>query len=151
MLDLIKRALSKPPQEEKPSAGESAERVKIAAAVVLMEAAGADNECTDEELAHAIDTLKSGFGVSEEYARELLEMAEKEKERAVDLFEFTNRINNGFSREEKLGVLDAVWRIIHADGVLEKHEDYFARKLTNLLRLDHRDMIDAKLRTKEGR
>jgi uncharacterized tellurite resistance protein B-like protein len=80
-----------------------------------------------------------------------VELARAEREHAVDLWEFTNAVNGNFSREEKIKVVEAVWRIIFADGEIDKHEDYFVRKLTNLLRLTHREMIGAKLRVKDER
>jgi uncharacterized tellurite resistance protein B-like protein len=125
------------------------ERTRIAASVILLEAAQADHECTEAELNHVVATLSSDFDLSRKYVEELLEMAHQERSRAVDLFEFTNHINNEFSKEEKKSVLEAVWRIIHIDGILEKHEDHFVRKLTHLLRLTHKDMIDAKLKARE--
>jgi uncharacterized tellurite resistance protein B-like protein len=125
------------------------ERTKIAAGVIFLEAAHADDECTDDELGHAIETLCADFDLSRKHAEELLELAHQERDRAVDLYEFTSHINNEFSRDERRTVLEKVWRIIYIDGQLEKHEDHFIRKLTHLLRLSHKDMIDAKLKAKE--
>jgi len=125
------------------------EKTRIAASIILLEAAYADHECTDDELQHVIETLSSDFDLSRKHVEDLLELAHRERSQAVDLFEFTNHINNEFNREEKQAVLEAVWRIIHIDGQLEKHEDYFVRKLTQLLRLSHEEMIDAKLKARE--
>ena len=125
------------------------ERTRIAASVILLEAAHADHECTDDELDHVVETLCTDFDLSRKHAEDLLELAHRQRSQAVDLFEFTNHINNEFSREEKKAVLEAVWRIIYIDGLLEKHEDHFARKLTHLLRLTHKDMIDAKLKARQ--
>jgi uncharacterized tellurite resistance protein B-like protein len=125
------------------------ERTRVAASVILLEAAHADHECTNDELEHVIDTLSSDFDLSRKHVEELLELADGERTQAVDLFEFTNHINNEFSREEKIAVLESVWRIIYVDGLLEKHEDHFVRKLTHLLRLSHKEMIDAKLKARE--
>jgi len=125
------------------------EKTRIAASVILLEAAHADHECTDAELDHVIETLSSDFDLSRKHVEDMLELARRKRNQAVDLFEFTNHINNEFSHEEKKAVLEAVWRIIHIDGQLEKHEDHFARQLTHLLRLSHKEMIDAKLKARE--
>ena len=149
MLNFIRKTLIRQDQEYSDSSTSREEQTRIAASVILLEAAYADHECTEEELDHVIDTLRSDFNLSEKHAEDLLELAHRERSQAVDLFEFTNHINNEFSKQEKKAVLEAVWRIIHSDGQLEKHEDHFARKLTHLLRLSHKDMIDAKLKTRE--
>jgi len=125
------------------------EKTRIAASVILLEAAYADHECSDAELEHVIETLSSDFDLSRKHVEDMLELARRKRNQAVDLFEFTNHINNEFSHEEKKAVLEAVWRIIHIDGQLEKHEDHFARQLTHLLRLSHKEMIDAKLKARE--
>jgi uncharacterized tellurite resistance protein B-like protein len=149
MLNFIRKTLIRQDQEFLDISTSTEERTRIAASVILLEAAYADHECTDEELDHVIDTLRSDFNLSKKHAEDLLELAHRERSQAVDLFEFTNHINNEFSKQEKKAVLEAVWRIIHSDGQLEKHEDHFARKLTHLLRLSHKDMIDAKLKARE--
>ncbi len=66
----------------------------------------------------------------------------------MDLFSFTRYMNNNFSKEEKIEVMESVWRIIHIDGQLEAHEDHFAHKLANLLRLTHGELIDAKVKAR---
>jgi len=149
MLNFIRQTLTGRGREHPDTSPSSEERTRIAASVILLEAAHADNACTDEELDHVIDTLRSDFNLSQKHAEDLLDLAHRERSRAVDLFEFTNHINSEFSKQEKKAVLEAVWRIIHSDGRLEKHEDHFARKLTHLLRLTHKDMIDAKLKARE--
>lgn len=149
MLNFIRKTLISRDRDLPAQVTGREERTRIAASVILLEAAHVDNECTDEELDHVIETLRSDFKLSQEHAEELVELAHHERKNAVDLFEFTNHINNEFSKEEKRAVLKAVWRIIHIDGQLEKHEDHFARKLTHLLRLSPADMIDAKLQARK--
>ncbi len=148
MFNFIRQTLinNKRPSDSGP---DNEERTRIAASVILLEAAHADHECTDDELDHVIETLCSEFDLARKHAEDLVELAHRERNRAIDLFEFTNHINNEFSRKEKQVVLEAVWRIIHIDGQLEKHEDHFVRKLTHLLRLSHKEMIDAKLKARE--
>jgi uncharacterized tellurite resistance protein B-like protein len=151
MLDLIRKALGGGKGKEDSSGPGEGARIQVAACAVLLEAAHADYESTYEELDHVLVTIKHTFRLSHEYAEELVELARAEREHAVDLWEFTNAVNGNFSREEKIKVVEAVWRIIFADGEIDKHEDYFVRKLTNLLRLTHREMIGAKLRVKDER
>lgn len=121
----------------------------VAAGVLLLEAAHIDNECTDEEMEHIVETLRDKFNLPDSCVADLLEMAHDGREQAVDLWQFTNHINQHYSPAEKLAVMEDVWRIILLDGQLEKHEDHYAHKLANLLRLSHKQMIDAKLRARE--
>lgn len=147
MIDLLKKIISSRHGEEKPAAGR-VDGTCLAAGVLLLETAHIDEECTAEEMAHVVDTLRSAFSLAPEYVEELLVLARAEREKALDLWQFTNRMNQQYSLQEKMALMEAVWRIIFADGRLEAHEDYFAHKLANLLRLNHKQLIEAKLQAR---
>jgi uncharacterized tellurite resistance protein B-like protein len=158
MLDLIKKVLGSTQTEVKAGtkAGAEAEtenretRIHVAACVVLLEAANVDYECTDDEVAHVLETMKKTFDLSHGYAEELMELAREEREKALDIWRFANRIKRNFSRAERLAIMEDIWRVIYADGRLDKHEDHFVRKLATLLGLSHREMIDTKLKVTES-
>ena len=123
-----------------------ADRVPLATCVVLLEVAQADDEFSAEESEHVLEVLRERFALSGEDAEELIRTAQAEREGSVDLWHFTHAINEGCSRDEKLATIEHVWGIIYADGTLTKHEDWIAHKLAKLLNLDHKELIDAKLR-----
>lgn len=145
MFDLIKKVLANRRGGITISNQENEERTRLAACVLLLETAHADNEFTADEMTHVMEVMKNDFSLSEEQTEELIKLAHHERGKAIDLWEFTNLINQQFDRQEKMRLLEAVWRIIHADGQLEKHEDYFAHKLARLLRMKHKDLIAAKI------
>lgn len=121
----------------------------VAAGVLLLEAAHIDNHCSEAEMEHIVSTLKDKFALSEKCVADLLELAHARREQAVDLWEFTNHINRHFSMAEKLAVMEDVWQVILLDEQMDKHEDQYAHKLANLLRLSHEEMIGAKLKARE--
>jgi len=122
------------------------QRIEVAVAVILLEMAHADRNLADLEQQLVEDLLQHKFRLTEEQVAELLELAEEERRESCDLQQFTRRINEGFSREEKFQVMETLWRIIYADGVLDKYEDALARQLAALLRLSHREAIALKLK-----
>ena len=95
------------------------------------------------------------FGLSEEYIQELMKLAEEKRKKSVDLFEFTHCVNQNYSREDKIKVVEMLWRIIYADGKLDQYEDHLVHRLSTLLRLTHKELITAKLsvlsQVKEGK
>ena len=119
---------------------------RLATCVILIEAASVDNEYTEEERIHILDTMKRKFGASDEEAAELLEAAHHAREASSDLWKFTNQVNAAFSVQEKLEVVEQVWRIFYTDGSLDGHEDHLAHKLQSLLNLNHPQLIQAKLK-----
>ncbi|MBT6338438.1 MAG: TerB family tellurite resistance protein [Desulfobacula sp.] len=121
----------------------------LALTVLLLEAAYADGECSGEEKKHLVETLVTKFGISRQEINTLLADRDKEQREYVDLFVYTQFINENFSEKQKIDIMESVWRIILLDDHLEAHEDHFAHKLASLLRLSHKDLIDAKLRARK--
>jgi uncharacterized tellurite resistance protein B-like protein len=121
-------------------------RVQRAACVLLLEAAHADNLLMENELAEVNRAVMERFGLSEQEALDLIEESEAVRESSNDLWQFARTINESLSVAEKIGLLEDVWRVIYADGRLQNHEDYLAHKLIDLLRLNHQQFINAKLK-----
>ena len=55
------------------------------------------------------------------------------------------------SEQKKTQIIEMVWEIIYIDGKLDQHEDYLVHKLARLLRLSHKQLIEAKLKILHGR
>jgi uncharacterized tellurite resistance protein B-like protein len=123
-------------------------RVRVATCAVLVEMANADNEFTEEERDRIIDVLKDRFELNQNEASELITMAEDELRGSIDLYRFTNTIKQSFSVEERVRVLEEIWNLVYTDGELSSREDSLAHKLSFLLGLTHKQMIDAKLKAK---
>lgn len=144
MLDLIKKIMGDKGGDKKLT-GTNEQDAQVALCVLLLEAAHSDGECSADEMDHVIATLTDRFGVARQDIEPLIEAGYKERDDAIDLFRFTRYMNSNYSKEEKIEAMESVWRVIHTDGRLEAHEDHFAHKLANLLRLTHKEMINAKI------
>jgi uncharacterized tellurite resistance protein B-like protein len=86
------------------------------------------------------------FGLDERGAIDLLEESEALRAKSHDLWQFARTVNESLSVGEKTALLEDIWRVIYADGRLQHHEDHLAHKLTDLLRLNHKQFIAAKLK-----
>ena len=148
MLDLIKKVLGKT-TEQKSTTNGNMQDAHVALCVLLLEAAHVDGECSDEEMEHVVATLTTECGVPRQEIDELVASSHQKRNDSVDLFRFTRYMNNNFSKDEKISVMESVWRIIHIDAHLAPHEDHFAHKLANLLRLTHAELINAKIKARE--
>ncbi len=122
------------------------ERVQVATCALLMEVAHSDGHYQSVEAKVVHDLLAKKFNLSPAAVAELIDYSHQHREESLDLFQFAREINAHFSREEKLDVMEGVWRVIYADGTLDKYEDALARQLATLLRLDHKDVIARKLK-----
>ena len=124
--------------------------VHLAACAVFLEMAGIDNEFDEREQREILDVFRGEYGLTAEEVAELKKEAESELSKSKGHWSFTNVINQNFSKEEKSRLVELLWRLVYADGRLDEHENYFIHKLAKLLRLTHRDLIDAKLKVLHG-
>ena len=149
MLDIVKRFFGKTTEEGSRASGQATEHdIRVATCALLVEIARIDQEFTQNEMETLLSILKEKYGLSKEYADALIVKAEKELEESVDLWQFARLINENYSNEEKIEIIETLWRIVYVDGKMNKHEHYLMNKLKNLLRLSHGQLIDAKLKVK---
>lgn len=126
-------------------------RARLAAAALLVEVVRSDEDFTPEERTAVLASVQRKFGIEEQAARELVDLAEAEAREAHDTFQFTSRINAGFSDDEKRGLIEELWRVAMADSDLHRHEEHLIRRVADLLHVSHRDFIRSKLRVLESR
>ncbi len=149
MLNRIKKIIGNTSGQKTKKSNDQVQDANIALCVLLLEAAYVDGECSNEEKEHIIVTLTTKWKVSRKEIDELIASGDRKRKDSIDLFQFTRYLNNNFTKQEKIEVMEAVWGVIHTDGRLEAHEDHFAHKLANLLRLTHKELIDAKIKARQ--
>ena len=130
---------------------EDARRLRVATCVLLLEAAHADADFSDEERDSIGRMLAKRFQLADAEAAELIAVAEQERERSDDLFEFAQMINEQFPRERKLAIVQLLWQVVYEDGVLEAHEDALMHKIGRLLGLRHEELMALKIHVKRER
>ncbi len=147
MLDIVKRFFSKTNKDSSKTNDQTTDHdLRVATCALLVEIARIDEEFTQEEMETLISILKEKYGLAKEYADALIQEAEKELEESVDLWQFAKLINENYSNEEKIEIVETLWQIVYVDGKMDKYEHYLMNKLKNLLRLSHDQLIDAKLK-----
>ncbi|HEB71794.1 MAG TPA: TerB family tellurite resistance protein [Nitrospirae bacterium] len=122
--------------------------LRVATCAVMLEIANIDGNFSEAERKRIVSFLESNFGLSGEIASELIEKAGEKLESSIDLWGFTNRINENYKREEKIRLIEMIWEIVFTDDYMDKHEDYLMKKLGKLLRLSHQDIMEAKMKAK---
>ena len=90
--------------------------------------------------------IHQNFSLSTEQTTSLLALAEQQRKQATDYFQFTSLINKGYSLEQKVGLIESLWKIAFIDGVLDMNEEYLVRKIADLLYVPHTAFIMAKNR-----
>ena len=122
----------------------------LAVAALLIEVARADHSVAAEERRSVVAAIARLCKLEDEDLDTLVATAVEAVDEAVSLYDFTATINQSLSRTQKLALLEMLWRVAQADGRVDHYEEYYIRKLADLLHLSHADFIRAKLRVTEA-
>ena len=147
MLDAVKRYFHKATTDVSKNVNQNAEHdIRVATCALFVEIARIDEKFSEAELGKILSILKEKYGLSQDHADALIAEAERELEKSVDLWQFTKLINENYSTEEKIKIIETLWQIVYVDGKMDRYEHYLMNKLQSLLRLTHEQLIAAKLK-----
>ena len=134
-----------------PSRGEpSPHALELATAALLIEVIRSDARITEEERRAVERSVSEKFQLSAEEAGALTRLAEEEVAQANDLFQFTSLINREFSQQQKVAVIELMWRAALADAHISAHEQHVLRRIAGLLHVPDGDYIAAKNRAQQA-
>jgi uncharacterized tellurite resistance protein B-like protein len=122
---------------------------RVAIAAVLVEAARADGDYLGREQRMIDGVLGERFGLTPAAAAALRARGEEAQAEAVDLVRFTRAIKDAVPHEDRVAVIEAVWRVIYADGELDHEESSLIRRLSGLLYVPDQDAGLARQRVSE--
>jgi uncharacterized tellurite resistance protein B-like protein len=123
--------------------------VELASAALMIEIGLADDHLHVDERLTIKNIISNTFALTEDEIDELIELAEKEVDHAVSLYEFTRLLNEALSQQEKINIIENLWHVAYADAVLDKYEEYYIRKVADLLYISHNDYIQTKLKAEK--
>ena len=139
-------------QHIRPGRGEAAggdeHRLLVATAALLSEVMRMDDAITEDECATAMRIMGEKFGLTPVEAHALLKLAGEEARQSTDYHQFTSLINRSFGAHEKEKIVEYLWRVAYADGVLDKYERHLVGKIADLLYVPHSAQIIAKNRAR---
>jgi uncharacterized tellurite resistance protein B-like protein len=118
----------------------------VAVAALLVEVLRADDAVSDAERRRVIEGMRGLLGLDAAECDSLLELAGQKVDAAHDLHQFTSEVNRAFSADEKIALVEQLWRVAQADASVHKYEEHLIRRIADLLHVPHRDFIAAKLR-----
>ncbi len=120
--------------------------LQLAAAALFLEMMAIDDKIETKEQENVLSLIQQNFSLTLEQATSLMALAEQQRQQATDYFQFTSLINKTYSPEQKIQLVETLWKIAFVDGVLDIQEEYLVRKIAELLHVPHSSFIMAKQR-----
>jgi uncharacterized tellurite resistance protein B-like protein len=135
MMDRLKAWLT---EEQQGELSGDRDTLQLAVAALLMEAAHVDGSLGERERAAVQRLLERKFGLSAAASQALAATGEQQAERSAQLFGFTRTISERMPPERRVELIEMLWEVAYADGVLDPLEDAMLRQVGGLI-----DVADA--------
>ena len=107
-------------------------------AALLIHAAKIDENFSNEEEKIIYQTLLK-IGANNEKIDEIIQIGKEIEENSNQILEFTKEVKN-MSDENKIKIIEALWRIIYSNKKADIFEANLMRRLTGLLYVDNKTM-----------
>lgn len=140
MLDLLRRLLHPTPVPlPDPDA-------RLALAALLVRVAKSDGSYQVAEIARIDRILAARFGLGQVAAMQLRARAEELEHQAPDTVRFTRAIKDAVPHDDRMGVAEALWSVVIADGARGDEETALLRLVAPMLGLSDPDNALARQR-----
>jgi len=136
-------------QKENQTDSPAVSKTDLACAALLIEVINSDHELDDRETEAFLEVLQSSLDIPEDDLKEMVRLAEAQAHQATSLYEFTRLINDEYDYNQKLKLVENMWRIAFSDKELDKYEEHLIRKVSELIYVSHSDFIKTKLTARD--
>jgi uncharacterized tellurite resistance protein B-like protein len=147
MFELLRAALrggpAASPAKSKPS------DLQIAVGALLVEAACRDDIFDAAESVAINRLLAERFQLSSEDTAQLVKAAEEARNSSLELFGFVRKLVKEMDEDQRIEVIEMLWEVAYADGVLDPNEDAMIRKVAGLLYVSDHARGAARRRVRE--
>ena len=121
---------------------------RLALGALLVRLARADGHFDAAERAQIKAILEQRYGLAD--ASDLVSDCETLEEEAPDTVRFTRAIKDAVAYEDRLGVIEAMWQVVLADGVRDAQENSLMRMVAPMLGVEDQDSNAARRRIEAG-
>ena len=136
MFDKLKSIFDKKIEEE----NEQFDTVQIAISTLMIQTAVYDGIFDEKEKSEILELIKKYFELTEDQKLSLFKTAMKVNDNSNDMQQFTRVLNTNLSEDEKLNIIEMLWKIIISDGHIDDYENALIRKISGLLYISDRDV-----------
>ena len=119
---------------------------RLALTALLVRVARSDHDYSGDEQRLIDEITQDRYGLSAADATALRAEAEAMEAEAPDTVRFTRAIKEAVAYEDRLAVIEALWKVVLADGQRAQEEDALLRLVTSLLGISDPDSAMARQR-----
>ena len=117
---------------------------RLAAAALLVHTAAIDGNISEVERQRLHDVIKRHFQLDDEETDDLIAKATVADEKAIDLYHFTSKLNRSLEHKARARLVEMMWQVVYADGVVTEFEDNLVWRAADLLHIAREERIALK-------
>ncbi|MHA1537832.1 MAG: TerB family tellurite resistance protein [Alphaproteobacteria bacterium] len=149
MLERIRRFLKEGGDGGSGGGDRGEDELQLAVAGLLVEAARQDGHFDEAERATIGRLLQHKLKLDPKETAALIELADEKVGEAHDLWSFARVVKNRFDHDERVGMIEMLWEVVYADGVLDDFEASLMRRMTGLVYVSDTESGTARKRAME--
>ena len=120
-------------------------KLSLACSALLITVVQADDVVEEDELHMAQQVISDFFNLNESEAKNRIDSAKILLDESTDIFQFGQLLNTEFNYEQKIEFILSVFEVAFVDNELHHLEQHAIRKIADILHIEHKDLIAAKL------
>jgi uncharacterized tellurite resistance protein B-like protein len=125
------------------------DQLQIAVAALMVHAACMDDTFDAAERRTIERLLGERFVLAPDAVKRLLAAAERRAEESTQLYPFTRLAVEQLDEQGRVRLIEMLWEVAYADGVLDPDEDALLRRVAGLLYVSDHDRGEARKRVLE--
>jgi uncharacterized tellurite resistance protein B-like protein len=135
--DLVDRVAG----QEKSARNFHENELRLASAALLVHASMIDGQFDAAERRTLKALLRERFELGDDEVRRLVRDAAQEESESVDLFGFTNVLCRELDQDGRKRIVEMLWEVVMADGVIHEFESSLVWRTAELLGVSTRDRV----------
>ncbi len=135
-------------QQTNTNEAHSAFELELTASVLAYEIARSDGNISDDELLILMNEIEIIAEKVGKEKHEIFKIIEIYSNDSTSFHEFIEDINKNYNMDEKLSLIEFMWKVAFADGKLDVDEERLIRRVASLIKIKDIEMLKLKDRTK---
>lgn len=123
--------------------------ISLIGSVLAYEVARADGVISKDELnslLHEIERISMQVNKKPE---EILNLIETYSSESISFYDFISDINNDFSKEDKLELIEYLWNVAYVDKIINVNEERLIRRIADLIKIKDIEVLKLKSKAKK--
>jgi len=121
----------------------------LSATALLLSISNADDNIDSNEINLIKDIIIDFFEVNKNDCKDIINVSLQQLNAATDIYEYGRVLNNLFTYNDKVDFICCAFEVAYSDGILHFKEEYFIKKISTILNVNHSDLISSKIEMKK--